>query len=265
MLSYQSLIREVLEDGVDSNDRTGVGTVRIFGAMFKHNLAQGFPVVTTKKLAYRAMAGELACFLKGLTNIQEYRDRGCKIWDANLANAFGPDATDLGPIYGSQWRNFGGVDQLTTILTELRENPESRRLVVSAWNPVDQSKMCLPPCITQWQLSVIDNRLNLAFNQRSCDLMLGFPFDIAEHALLAHLICHETGLKPGTVTAFIGDCHIYKNHIDAAVDVLDRLPHRLPEIVFNTPKGAKVEDFEPQDFELLNYLHHDAIKLEMAV
>ena len=264
MLSYQSLIREVLENGVESEDRTGTGTIRIFGAMFKHNLATGFPAVTTKKLAYRAMSGELACFLKGHTDVREFRNRGCKIWDANLAKAFGPDETDLGPIYGAQWRNFNGVDQLYNVLKELRNNPNSRRLMVTAWNPGQLEDMCLPPCITQWQLSVIDDRLNLAYNQRSCDLMLGFPFDVAEHALLAHLICHETGLKPGTLTAFLGDCHIYKNHVEAAVETLNRMPHRLPQIIFNTPIGTEVEKFEPQDFELINYVSHPAIKLEMS-
>ena len=265
MLSYQSLIREVLENGTDSEDRTGTGTIKIFGAMLKHDLSTGFPAVTTKKLAYRAMAGELACFVKGLTAIDEYRKRGCKIWDANLANSFGPNAIDLGPVYGSQWRNFGGIDQLDEVLHAIRRNPDSRRLIVSAWNPVDLPEMCLPPCITQWQLQVTNGKLNLAFNQRSCDLMLGFPFDIAEHALLTHLICHETGLQPGTVTAFIGDCHIYKNHVDAAIETLNRLPHRLPQIIFNTDKGTAVEYFEPQDFELLNYFHHDPIQLEMSV
>lgn len=298
---FKNMVATVLNFGENRPDRTGVGTRGIFGGFLTHNLRAGFPALTLKRLPFKVMAGELACFLKGHTDIREFHKRGCHIWDANLAayNAkekitpeeLGEEAFQLGPVYGAQWRAFGkwgfggsGIDQFRQAIDTAKTSPGSRRLFVSAWNPQEEEMMVLPPCHTHWQISVrnLDQQcgdqyiLDLAFYMRSVDVMLGFPFDIASYSLLAHLIARECGFKVGNIAAFLGDVHIYANHIDGALELLERPSSgQVPQLKWNedviaeavtkNPLGFRVEDFEPSWVDLENYDPAPAIKLPMAV
>lgn len=272
MIAYQNLVKQILAEGARKGDRTGVGTVSKFGMMLEHDLASGFPALTTKKLAFKTMAAELACFVKGHTDVREFHKRGCHIWDANLeaylkthppvdeADCFG-----LGPIYGKQWRDFDGVDQMRNVINEAKVNPTSRRLVVSAWNPSEMWAMVLPPCHYAWQLAINEGKLDLVFVMRSVDVMLGLPFDLASYALLAHLIANELGLKPGRVVGQLGDTHIYNSHLQGAYQTLERIPYALPKLVLHCAPGMPVDQFEPRMVSLIDYQFHPAIKLDMAV
>jgi thymidylate synthase len=273
MKTYQALISEILAKGVHGDDRTGTGTVSRFGMMLEHDMADGFPALTTKKLAFKTMAGELACFVKGLTDVREFHKRGCHIWDANLAAYLAKhppidpeDQYDLGPIYGKQWRSFDGVDQMRQVITEARVNPTSRRLVVSAWNPAAMGAMVLPPCHYAWQMKVRDYKyLDLVFVMRSVDVMIGLPFDLASYALLQCLIANELKLVPGRLIGQFGDAHVYNNHLKGAYQTLEREPFELPDLLLHCEPGMPVEQFEPEMAELIGYQHHPAIKMEMSV
>ena len=269
MLAYQQLITDILQNGSRKTDRTSTGTVSLFGATIRHDLQTGFPATTTKKFFFDAMAGELACFVKGLTEIEEFQKRGCKIWNANLLDFnrkhHTPDNTNLGPVYGAQWRNFGGVDQLRLAINIGKREPDSRRMLVSAWNPAEMPSMVLPPCHYAFQIYINNGALDLLFTMRSVDIMIGLPFDLASYALLAHLIANELKLIPGNVIGHFGDAHIYINHLNAAHTVLERRPLPLPGITLHCKPGMPVEQFEPAMAELFDYVSHSAIKLEMAV
>lgn len=268
MRSYKDILGTTLSDGDIVNSRAGAVT-RISHEFWTHDLRYGFPAITSRKLAFKSMAGELACFLKGYTDISEFHARNCKIWDKNLADhnkMFGCEAnTDLGPIYGAQWRNFGGVDQLREVIGEAKANPASRRLLVSAWNPGQMDQMVLPPCHYAFQLSIVKGHLDLMFHMRSVDLALGFPFDVASYALLTHLIANELGLIPRWLTGTFGDAHIYHQNIEGVLEYVSRPAHKLPDLQLHCPKGMRVEEFEPSMADLINYNYELAIDMgEMA-
>ncbi len=276
MRNYQALISEILTHGEKRTDRTGVGTLSLYGRMLQWDLRAGFPATTTKKLAFKTMAAELACFVKGLTDIREFWKRDCHIWDANwkawnaehgLTEGM-PGYYDMGKIYGAQWRAHG--DQLRTVIDAAKANPDSRRLLVNAWDASALGDMCLPPCHTHWQISIRNHgtsatRVDLAFYMRSVDVMLGLPFDVASYALLCELIAMELGMSPGILTCFAADAHIYLNHVDNAKVLLEREPRPLPCLVLPCQCISKVEDFEPQYAELTWYNPHPALHFDMAV
>ena len=269
MKNYLNLLRDVLRNGEKRTNRTGVCTLAKFGESLSFDLAEGFPAVTTKQLYFKSVAAELAGFLEGTESAARMRELGTKIWDANAsaphwqAHSKCKGTDDLGRIYGPVWRDFGGVDQVQQIVNKLFTNPDDRRLVVSAWDPAE-TRQCLPPCHIFWQVDVTSNRkLNLAFYMRSLDLFLGAPFDIASYALLQHIIANQVGFAVGTLTMFIGNAHIYTNHLDQVEEQLTRKPYALPTLVLD--KFATVNNFLPYMASLKNYDHHEAIKAEMVV
>jgi thymidylate synthase len=264
MQTYLDLCRHILENGVKKGDRTGTGTLSVFGYQMRFDLAAGFPLLTTKKLYTRSIIYELLWFLRGDTNIHYLHDHNVHIWD-EWADAEG----NLGPIYGKQWRSFRGadgktVDQIQWVIDELRRNPNSRRLIVSAWNPPEIEDMALPPCHCLFQFYVTDGRLSCQLYQRSGDTFLGVPFNIASYALLTHMIAHVTGLQPGEFIHTLGDAHIYLNHIDQVKLQLTREPLPLPTLELN-PDVRSIFDFTFQDIKILNYQAHPNIKGEIAV
>ena len=256
---YQDLLSDVLEDGIEKTDRTGTGTLSLFGRSIKHNMADGFPVLTTKKLAWKTMVTELKWFLQGRTDIKYLQDNNCKIWDGDYKKSGRTDG-DLGPIYGKQWRDWDGKDQLKELITNIKENPNSRRLMVSAWNVSELDKVVLPPCHYSFQCYVADGELSLMWNQRSADLFLGVPFNISSYGLLLLLLCGETGLKPGTLIGSLGDTHLYKDHIAAAKTQITREQHALPSIKLS---NVNILDGE-FDVELIDYKHEPAIKAPLS-
>ncbi len=252
---YQNLLKEVLNRGIVKKDRTGTGTISLFGKQIRHDMSDGFPILTTKKVAWKTMVTELKWFLRGDTNIKYLKDNNCKIWDGVYKNSGRTDG-ELGPIYGKQWRDINGIDQLENLITSLISNPDSRRHLVSAWNVEDLDKMTLPPCHYSFQCYVADGKLSLMWNQRSADLFLGVPFNISSYGLLLHLLCKETRLEPGELIGSFGDIHLYKNHINQAKEQIDRYSLDLPELkvsCYDIYRG----DF---DAELINYESHPAIK-----
>ena len=256
---YQDLLSDVLEDGIKKTDRTGTGTLSLFGRSIKHNMADGFPVLTTKKLAWKTMVTELKWFLQGRTDIKYLQDNNCKIWDGDYKKSGRTDG-DLGPIYGKQWRDINGIDQLENLITGLISNPDSRRHLVSAWNVEDLDKMTLPPCHYSFQCYVADGKLSLMWNQRSADLFLGVPFNISSYGLLLHLLCKETGYEPGELIGNFGDVHLYSNHLDQAKEQISRDGFDLPELklsCYDIYRG----DF---DAELVNYKSHPSIKAPLS-
>ncbi len=290
MQKYLDIVRTILDKGKPKTDRTGVGTLAVSGMMFQHDLANGFPLLTTKKVPFRLVATELEFFIKGITDKQWLKDRNNHIWDewASPSKApYGHDEAakqrmaaerDLGPVYGFQWRHFGapyknydtdysgqGVDQLQRLVTALKTNPNDRRMIVNSWNAAILQDMALPPCHYSWQVTVIDGRLNLLWNQRSVDTMLGLPFNIASYALLLHLLAKESGLKEGVLTGFLADVHIYNNHITGAKEQLARDPHLypLPQVV--TEKFSSIFDWTAEDTQVLNYQSHPKINFDIAV
>ena len=265
MKDYKALLRSVLDDHTLADSRAGK-VMKSSHRMFSWDMSQGFPAITGRRLAFKTMAGELACFVQGITDVREFNARSCPIWNANLADhnerAGTPDNHDLGPIYGFQWRDFFGIDQLQSVVTKLREDPYDRRMVVSAWNPVQQPDMVLPPCHIMWQLTSTDGKtVDLAFYMRSVDLALGLPFDMASYGLLLTLICHETGMVPGKLTAFLGDCHIYEANHRGVLEYLTRDTHVAPQIQLTTPPGTSCTTFEPQHATLINYNHGPIIDM----
>ena len=259
MQQYHDALRSVLETGEVSTDRTGTGTISAFGLQSRYRMADGFPLVTTKKLHLRSIIHELLWFLSGDTNIRYLRDNKVTIWD-EWADEHG----DLGPVYGKQWRDFGGVDQIATLVQTIKTNPDSRRLIVSAWNPPDVPQQALPPCHTLWQVRVLNGRLHLQLYQRSADMFLGVPFNIASYALLLHMLAHVTGYQAGDFIHSIGDAHIYKNHMDQVALQLTRTPKALPQLHF----ARKVDDlfaFDFDDFTFQGYDPDPAIRAPVAV
>ncbi len=264
MKQYLDLMRHVREHGVRKEDRTGTGTLSVFGYQMRFDLAQGFPVVTTKKLHLRSIIHELLWFLRGDTNIKYLRDNQVSIWD-EWADANG----DLGPVYGSQWRSWPSadgrhIDQISQVLEQLRNNPDSRRIIVSAWNVGEIDKMALPPCHAFFQFYVANGKLSCQLYQRSADIFLGVPFNIASYALLTMMIAQVVGLQPGEFVHTLGDAHLYLNHLEQADLQLSREPYALPTLRMN-PEVKDLFAFRFEDFDLLDYQHHPHIKAPVAV
>jgi thymidylate synthase len=264
MRQYLDLVRQVLDTGARKSDRTGTGTLSVFGHQMRFDLADGFPLLTTKKLHVKSIVHELLWFLAGDTNIRYLKENGVRIWD-EWADANG----DLGPVYGKQWRSWAApdgrvIDQISGVVAAIRKNPDSRRLIVSAWNPADLEKMALAPCHLLFQFYVAEGKLSCQLYQRSGDIFLGVPFNIASYALLTLMVAQVTGLKPGEFVHTLGDAHLYLNHIEQAREQLTREPRKLPTMRLN-PEVHRVFDFVYGDFELLGYDPHPAIKAEIAV
>lgn len=259
MQQYHDALRTVLAQGIPSSDRTGTGTISHFGLQSRYPLADGFPLVTTKKLHIKSIIHELLWFLQGDTNIRYLNDNGVTIWDE-----WADENGDLGPVYGRQWRDFGGVDQIETLLEMIRRSPDSRRLIVSAWNPPDVPQMALPPCHTMWQVRILGGKLHLQLYQRSADMFLGVPFNIASYALLLVMLAHVTGYEPGDFIHSIGDAHIYSNHMEQVATQLARDPRPLPTLRITRPVTS-LFDFRYEDFEITGYDPHPAIKAPVAV
>ncbi|SLN52851.1 Thymidylate synthase [Roseovarius litorisediminis] len=271
MRQYLTALRTVLDHGVASTDRTGTGTISHFGMQARYPLADGFPLVTTKKLHLRSIIHELLWFLSGDTNIAYLKENGVSIWDE-----WADENGDLGPVYGHQWRHFpklggtpgapviGEVDQISTLVDTIRNAPDSRRMIVSAWNPGEVDQMALPPCHTLWQVRIAGGKLHLQLYQRSADMFLGVPFNIASYALLQVMLSHVTGYEPGDFIHTLGDAHIYSNHIDQVNLQLSREPRPLPTLRL-TRDVTSIFDFRYEDFEFLNYDPLPGIKAPVAV
>jgi thymidylate synthase len=264
MKGYLDLMRHVLEHGTEKRDRTGTGTKSVFGYQMRFDLAEGFPLVTTKKVHTRSIIHELLWFLKGETNIRYLKENGVTIWD-EWADANG----DLGPVYGAQWRSWRGadgqtIDQISQVVEQIRKNPDSRRLIVSAWNVGEIPRMKLPPCHAFFQFYVAGGRLSCQLYQRSADIFLGVPFNIASYALLTMMIAQVTELEPGHFVHTLGDAHLYLNHLEQARLQLSREPRPLPRMKLN-PSVRSIFDFKYEDFTLEGYDPHPAIKAPVAV
>jgi thymidylate synthase len=264
MHAYHQLLERILQDGVRKDDRTGTGTLSVFGHQMRFDLAEGFPLVTTKQLHLRSIIHELLWFLTGDTNVRALQANGVSIWD-EWADANG----DLGPVYGQQWRSWakpdgGSVDQIAWVLDEIRRNPDSRRLIVSAWNPADLDRMALAPCHCLFQFYVAEGRLSCQLYQRSADVFLGVPFNIASYALLTAMIAQVTGLRPGDFIHTLGDAHLYVNHLEQARLQLTRAQRPLPRLVLN-PGVTSLFDFRFEDVAIEGYAPHPAIRAPVAV
>lgn len=264
MRQYQALLERILENGVPKDDRTGTGTLSVFGHQMRFDLAEGFPVTTTKKLHLRSIIHELLWFLKGDTNIAYLREHKVRIWD-EWADANG----DLGPVYGHQWRSWptpsgGSIDQIAEVVASIRENPDSRRHIVTAWNPADVPDMALPPCHCLFQFYVARGQLSCQLYQRSADVFLGVPFNIASYALLTMMVAEVSNLEPGEFVHTLGDAHLYRNHLDQARLQLSREPRALPRMKINR-RPASIFDFVYEDFELEGYDPHPHIKAAVSV
>ncbi|MBU3743709.1 MAG: thymidylate synthase [Sediminibacterium sp.] len=264
MEAYHQLLRHILQNGVQKTDRTGTGTLSCFGYQIRFNLQEGFPMVTTKKLHTKSIIHELLWFIKGSTNIQYLKENGVSIWD-EWADANG----DLGPVYGKQWRQWEGADgsvtdQLAELITTIQKNPDSRRMIISAWNVADLPKMALMPCHTLFQFYVAEGKLSCQLYQRSADAFLGVPFNIASYALLTMMIAQVCGLQYGDFVHSFGDLHLYNNHLEQAQLQLSRTPFPLPQMKIN-PDVKDIFSFQYSDFTLENYQCHPAIKAPVAV
>lgn len=264
MKQYHDLMRHVLEHGVRKEDRTGTGTISVFGYQFRCALSEGFPLLTTKKLHTRSIVHELLWFLKGETNIAYLRENGVSIWD-EWADANG----ELGPVYGKQWRSWPTpdgkhIDQISNLIHQIKTNPDSRRLIVSAWNVGEIERMALPPCHLLFQFYVAEGKLSCQLYQRSADLFLGVPFNIASYALLTHMIAQVCGLQPGDFVHTLGDVHIYTNHMEQVQLQLSREPRPLPKLQLN-PEVKDLFDFRFEDISITDYDPHPAIKAPVAV
>ncbi|WDP89590.1 MAG: thymidylate synthase [Desulfobacter sp.] len=288
MKAYSDIVRKILDEGIRKENRTGVDTIAIPGAMFEHDMSEGFPLLTTKYVPFHLVASELEFFIKGITDKEWLQKRNNHIWDewcSPVKVPYGHDEEtqkkmmeerELGPIYGFQWRHFGaeysafdaapkspGVDQLKRVVEMLRTNPDDRRMIVSAWNPTVLETMALPPCHYGFQVTVIAGKLNLLWNQRSVDTALGLPFNIASYGLLLTLLAKEAGFKPGKLVGFLGDTHIYENHIQGLEKQLKNEPYPLPGL--ETENFTSIFDWEYADTTLMNYKHHPHISFEIAV
>lgn len=266
MKQYLDLLQDILTNGVEKDDRTGTGTYSLFGRQIRFNLQDGFPLLTTKKLHIKSIIHELLWFLKGDTNVKYLNDNGVKIWDA-----WADENGDLGKVYGLQWRAFGsnpghgleGIDQIKWVINEIKTNPNSRRLIVSAWNPMDLPDMALAPCHCLFQFYVVNNKLSCQLYQRSADVYLGIPFNISSYSLLTMMIAQQCDLQLGDFILTFGDVHLYKNHIEQAKLQLTREPHPLPQMIIN--KAASIFDYKYEDFNLVGYNPHPHIKAEVSV
>ena len=272
MKQYLDALKYILEKGMDKKDRTGTGARAVFGMQMRFNMKDGFPAVTTKKLAFNSMKAELLWFIKGSSDVKELQKLGCHIWDANAeADYWKPKARfpgDLGRIYGVQWRKWKAngkeIDQLAEAIRLIKEEPDSRRIIVNAWNPGELDQMALPPCHMFFQFFADNNKLSLQMYQRSCDMFLGVPFNIASYSLLLHMVAQVTDLKPYEFVHTLGDAHIYHNHFEQVKEQLSRKPFTLPQLWLN-PKIKNIDDFKMEDIKLENYQFHPAIKAQMAV
>lgn len=261
---YEDLMREVLASGTHKDDRTGTGTTSVFGRQIRFDLSQGFPLITTKRVHFRSVAGELLWFLRGESNVAWLREQGVTIWD-EWADADG----ELGPVYGVQWRSWPTpsgetIDQIAQVVEQIRTNPDSRRLVVSAWNPTDIPRMALAPCHTLFQFYVADGRLSCQLYQRSADMFLGVPFNIASYALLTHMIAQQTGLGVGDFVWTGGDCHVYDNHVEQVREQLSRDPYPYPTLRLER-RPDSIFDYRLDDFVVDGYQHHPTIRAAVAV
>ena len=264
MQQYLDLLARVLDSGVDRDDRTGTGTRAVFGHQMRFDLAAGFPLLTTKKLHIRSIIHELLWFVSGDTNIRYLQDNGVSIWDE-----WADDNGDLGPVYGKQWRHWQTpdgheIDQLAELISMIKSNPESRRLMLTAWNPADVPHMALPPCHCLFQFHVAKGRLSCQLYQRSADIFLGVPFNIASYALLTHMIAQICGLKPGEFVHVLGDAHLYSNHFDQAREQLSRTPGALPQLVIHRTPDS-IDGFHFEDFEITGYNAQPHIAAPIAV
>lgn len=273
MKQYHDLLRDVLKNGNRRKDRTGVGTLAVFGRQLRFKMAKGFPAITTKKLYFNGVKGELLWMIKGSSRLEDLHQNGVYFWDANAnADYWKPKARfegDLGRVYGVQWRSWqrpdgSTIDQLLEVIERIKINPTDRRLIVTAWNPGELDQMCLPPCHILFQYFVADGKLSLMMYQRSADLFLGVPFDIASYAILLHLSAQVTGLVPDELIMNYADTHIYLNHIDQVKEQLSRKAYRLPKLWLN-PEVKDIDKFTMDDIKLIGYKSHPAIKAEMAV
>jgi len=288
MKAYLDIIRKILDTGIVKKNRTGVDAITVPGIIFEHDMKEGFPLLTTKKIPLRLISSELEFFIKGITDKEWLRQRNNHIWDEWCCPEMVPYGHDeetkrkmnaereLGPIYGWQWRNFGanyvsydkpptgkGIDQLRNMVDKLKKDPSDRRMIVSAWNPVDFHRMALPPCHYSFHVTVVEDRLNLLWNQRSVDSALGLPFNIASYGLLLHLLAKESGLKEGKLVGFLADTHIYVNHVDGIREQISREPRQLPRIV--TDPFSSIFDWKYEDSKVEGYDPAPGIKFEIAV
>jgi thymidylate synthase len=264
MRQYLDLMRDVRENGIKKEDRTGTGTLSKFGHQMRFDLSEGFPVITTKKLHLRSIIYELLWFLRGDSNTRYLKDNGVSIWDE-----WADENGDLGPVYGVQWRSWptpdgGHIDQISQIVQQIRDNPDSRRIMLSAWNVAEIENMALPPCHCLFQFWVADGKLSCQLYQRSCDIFLGVPFNIASYSLLTHMLAQQTDLNVGDFVWTGGDCHLYSNHLEQADEQLQREPLPLPRLAIKR-RPPTIFDYEYEDFEILNYESHPHIKAAVAV
>lgn len=264
MHAYHDLLRYILEHGNEKSDRTGTGTYSVFGYQMRFDLSEGFPLMTTKKLHLKSIIYELLWFLKGDTNVKYLQDHGVSIW-----NEWAKENGDLGPVYGKQWRSWEGADgktydQISAVIDQIRNSPDSRRMIVNAWNVADLPEMALSPCHCLFQFYVADGRLSCQLYQRSADVFLGVPFNIASYALLTMMMAQVTGLEPGEFVHTFGDVHLYKNHVEQAQLQLTREPRALPRMEIN-PDVKSIDDFRFEDFSLLDYHPYPHIKAPVAV
>ena len=264
MKQYLDLMRDILENGSRKTDRTGTGTLSVFGRQLRFDLSAGFPLVTTKKLHLRSIIYELLWFLRGDTNIKYLKDNGVSIWDE-----WADENGELGPVYGHQWRSWPApdgrsIDQISQVIQQIKKNPDSRRHLVTAWNPAEVDKMALPPCHALFQFYVADGKLSCQLYQRSADYFLGVPFNIASYALLTYMFAQQCDLDPGEFVWTGGDVHLYTNHLEQANQQLSREPYPLPQLTIKR-KPASVFEYQFADFEILNYQSHPSIKAPIAV
>ena len=259
---YENLLLDVLQNGVPSNDRTGVGTISLFGTRMEFDLSKAFPLITSKKVFIKGVIYELLWFLKGDTNVRWLQEHGVHIWDE-----WADENGDLGPVYGCQWRNWptdlGGIDQIANAIETICEDPHSRRIIVNSWNVESLSRMALPPCHCLFQFHVRGDKLDCQLYQRSCDMFLGVPFNIASYSLLTMMMAQQAGLKPGEFVWTGGDCHVYDNHVDQFLEQLGRKPYPYPTIEIR--KADSLFDYQYEDFKVVGYQHHPTIKAPVAV
>jgi thymidylate synthase len=290
MRAYLDIVKKILDEGKLEENRTGIKAYTIAGVIFEHAMSEGFPLLTTKKTPFKLVASELEFFIKGITDKKWLQDRNNHIWDEWAKPQLAPyghdeeskkkmmEERDLGPIYGFQWRHFNaeykdyqtdysntGIDQLKKAIETIKTNPRDRRIIISAWNPLQFNEMALPPCHYSFQITVIDGKLNLLWNQRSVDTMLGLPFNIASYGLLLHLIAKETGLKEGKLVGFLADVHIYENHLTGAKEQLSRDPNKYPLAKIETENWKSIFDWQYTDTKLLDYQSYEKISFDIAV
>jgi thymidylate synthase len=260
---YENFMRHVRDNGKAKSDRTGTGTLSLFGHQMRFDLAEGFPLVTTKKVHFKSVVAELLWFLSGSTNVNDLQAMGCTIWDE-----WADEAGEIGPAYGAQWRRWptidGPIDQIAQLIEGIKRDPHGRRHIVSAWNPADIPDMALAPCHALFQFAVTDGKLSCQLYQRSADIFLGVPFNIASYALLTHMVAQQCNLEVGDFIWTGGDCHLYSNHLEQVDLQLSRVPYAPPDLAIKR-KPDSIFDYKPEDFELIGYVHHAGIKAPVAV